>query len=76
MTAGTSSCGAGGAYSATEPELAGEIEARKLAAIARATARSAARVVASANPGCAIHLAAAGVDVVHPMQLIDQALHP
>ena len=31
-------------------------------------------VVASANPGCALHLAAAGVDVRHPMELIDDAL--
>jgi glycolate oxidase iron-sulfur subunit len=65
-------CGAGGAYAAVEPELADGIRARKLDAIAR----SGAAVVASANPGCAMHLAAAGVRVVHPMQLIDQALHP
>ena len=31
-------------------------------------------IVASANPGCSLHLAAGGVEVVHPMQLIDQAL--
>ena len=67
-------CGAGGAYSATEPELAGEIRARKLAAIARATARSGARVVASANPGCAIHLRAAGLLVRHPINLVAQGI--
>ena len=40
-------CGAGGAYSALQPELAGEIRERKLAAIERAGPQ----VVASANPG-------------------------
>ncbi len=44
-------CGAGGAYSALQPELAGSIRERKLDAIRRATRRSGATVVASANPG-------------------------
>jgi glycolate oxidase iron-sulfur subunit len=63
-------CGAGGAYSTLQPELAGEIRDRKLAAIER----SGAAVVASANPGCALHLAAAGVDVRHPMDIVADAL--
>jgi hypothetical protein len=42
-------CGAGGAYSAVEPELAGAIRQRKVEAIARATSRSGARTVASAT---------------------------
>jgi glycolate dehydrogenase iron-sulfur subunit len=63
-------CGAGGAYAALNPEQASAIRERKLAAIAR----SGADVVASANPGCALHLAAAGVRVAHPVELIDQAL--
>jgi glycolate oxidase iron-sulfur subunit len=67
-------CGAGGAYAALEPDLAGQIRERKLAAIQRATDRSAATVVASANPGCAMHLAAAGVTVRHPMDLLAEAL--
>ena len=67
-------CGAGGAYSALEPELAGEIRERKLAAIARAVERSGATVVASANPGCALHLASAGLDVRHPLDLVAEAL--
>jgi glycolate oxidase iron-sulfur subunit len=67
-------CGAGGAYSAMEPELAQSIRARKLAAIERATARSGARVVASANPGCAFHLRAAGLIVRHPINLLAQGL--
>jgi len=31
-------------------------------------------VVASANPGCALYLAAAGVTVRHPMQLVAEAI--
>jgi glycolate oxidase iron-sulfur subunit len=63
-------CGAGGAYAALHPETAAEIRRRKLASIER----SAATVVASANPGCSLHLAAAGLTVRHPVQLLDQAL--
>jgi glycolate oxidase iron-sulfur subunit len=63
-------CGAGGAYAALQPDLANEVRERKLGAIAR----SGASVVASANPGCALHLAAAGVTVRHPVELIDEAM--
>jgi glycolate oxidase iron-sulfur subunit len=63
-------CGAGGAYAAVQPELAGAIRDRKLAAIRR----SGAATVASANPGCALHLTAAGVEVVHPCTLLARAL--
>ncbi|MGF1598848.1 MAG: (Fe-S)-binding protein [Acidimicrobiales bacterium] len=63
-------CGAGGAYSLVQPELAGRIRDRKLGAIDRAHPD----VVASANPGCSLHLAAAGVPVRHPVQLVAQAL--
>jgi glycolate oxidase iron-sulfur subunit len=66
-------CGAGGAYSVTEPELSGTIRDRKVATI-RAAARDAKFVVASANPGCAMHLAAAGLTVRHPAELIEDAL--
>jgi glycolate dehydrogenase iron-sulfur subunit len=62
-------CGAGGAYAVLHPETAGAIRARKLASIAR----SGAAVVASANPGCALHLAAGGVEVLHPMELVARA---
>jgi glycolate oxidase iron-sulfur subunit len=67
-------CGAGGAYSMLQPELAAQVRARKVAAIGRATARSGALVVASANPGCAMHLGAAGLDVRHPIDLVAEAL--
>jgi glycolate dehydrogenase iron-sulfur subunit len=63
-------CGAGGAYAALHPDLAAEIRARKVAAVER----SGATVVASANPGCMVHLANAGLDVRHPMALIDEAI--
>ncbi|HEX4980926.1 MAG TPA: (Fe-S)-binding protein [Ilumatobacteraceae bacterium] len=67
-------CGAGGAYSALEPELAATIRTRKLGAIRRAEQRSGATVVASANPGCAMHLGAAGVTVRHPIDLVAEAI--
>ena len=69
-------CGAGGAYSALQPELASAIRQRKLAAISAATARSGATVVASANPGCVMHLAAAGVDARHTIDLVAEAVLP
>lgn len=71
-------CGAGGAYSALQPVLASSIGDRKVEAIERAAARSGANVVASANPGCSMHLAgrlaAAGIEVRHPVDLIAEAL--
>jgi glycolate oxidase iron-sulfur subunit len=63
-------CGAGGAYAMTHPEMAGDIRRRKVDAIRR----TGAPVVASANPGCILHLQAAGLDVRHPFELIDEAV--
>lgn len=64
-------CGAGGAYSALQPELAASIRTRKLAAIDRARAgASPGSILASANPGCAMHLAAAGLEVRHPIDIV------
>lgn len=63
-------CGAGGAYSALHPQEAASIRERKLASIGR----TGAAVVASANPGCILHLVAAGLDVRHPIELIDEAV--
>ncbi len=63
-------CGAGGAYSLLQPELAGQIRNRKLEAISHCGAA----MVASANPGCSMHLAAAGLVVRHPVQLLAEAL--
>lgn len=71
-------CGAGGAYSVLEPELARRIRDRKLEAIDRALGRTGARVVVSANPGCSMHLqeALADRDVVvrHPIDLLAEVL--
>lgn len=68
-------CGAGGAYSALQPELAGEIRERKVDAIGRAVDRSGASVVASANPGCSMHLAAVlDLPVRHPVDVVAEAL--
>lgn len=67
-------CGAGGAYALTQPELAAAIRERKVAAIAR----SGARLVASANPGCMLHLAPAlaeaGVEIAHPCEIVADAI--
>ncbi len=68
-------CGAGGAYSALQPELAGEIRVRKVASIGRAAEGSDVTAVASANPGCAMHLAAVlDLPVRHPVDIVAEAL--
>jgi glycolate oxidase iron-sulfur subunit len=64
-------CGAGGAYAALEPQLAMAIRDRKVEALRRAAPGA---VVASANPGCMLHLRAAGVDARHPADLLAEAL--
>jgi glycolate oxidase iron-sulfur subunit len=63
-------CGAGGAYSLLQPDLAAQIRDRKVAAIDRVGPQA----VASANPGCSLHLAQAGVPTVHPLELVDRAI--
>ncbi len=68
-------CGAGGTYSVREPELSGQIRERKVASL-QAAHRDADTplVVVSANPGCAMHLQAAGLTVRHPAELLADAL--
>lgn len=63
-------CGAGGSYSVTHPGIAADVRQRKIDSIERTSAK----VVASANPGCAGHLAAGGVETCHPIELVAQAL--
>jgi glycolate oxidase iron-sulfur subunit len=63
-------CGAGGAYAVVQPALAASIRGRKVAAISRADAP----IVVSANPGCAVHLSASGLDVRHPVELVNEAI--
>lgn len=71
-------CGAGGAYSALQPELAGDIRRRKIDAVQRARERSTATLVASANPGCSMHLSNVlpddEVQVRHPLDIVADAL--
>lgn len=67
-------CGAGGAYAALQPRLAGTIRDRKVAALRRAGGLE--PLVASANPGCVMHLRAGGVDAHHPLELLADALDP
>ncbi len=65
-------CGAGGAYALLQPELSREVRARKVAAIR--AAGGVEPLVSSANPGCSMHLAAAGIVVRHPAQLVADLL--
>ena len=63
-------CGAGGAFSIDQPELAKEVREHKLHAIKRAGSH----VVVSANPGCMIHLESAGVEILHPIQVVAESI--
>ena len=69
-------CGAAGIYAATQPEMASALGSQKAGAIAA----TGATVVASANPGCSVQLAAKlrdggrDVSVVHPIELLDRAI--
>ncbi len=71
-------CGAAGIYAATQPEMASALGAEK----AHAIARTGATVVASANPGCSVQIAAHlrdegdGVVIAHPIELLDRAMAP
>jgi glycolate oxidase iron-sulfur subunit len=67
-------CGAGGAYALWQPALANAIRDRKVHALKQAGLDEPGTVVASANPGCVMHLRGAGVDAVHPAVLLAQAL--
>jgi glycolate oxidase iron-sulfur subunit len=63
-------CGAGGSFSLVHPDLSQEVRKRKMEAIARAGNHE----VVSANPGCALHLEAAGAKVRHPLELLAEAI--
>lgn len=66
-------CGAGGAYSVVEPELAGQIRDRKVRNIL-AKSPTAKTLVASANPGCLMYLQGADLVVKHPVDILAEAL--
>src|SRR5262245_2480279 len=69
-------CGAAGIYNVTQPEAAGALGHEK----AEAVVSTGAMIVASANPGCSMQLAAhlraigSPIEVVHPVELLDRAL--
>jgi glycolate oxidase iron-sulfur subunit len=69
-------CGAGGAYAIIQRELGAAIRDRKVAALARAGAGDPGAIVASANPGCMMHLRAGGIDARHPADLLAAAMEP
>jgi glycolate oxidase iron-sulfur subunit len=68
-------CGAAGLYNVLEPAMSSELRRRK----AEALASTGAGIVASANPGCTMQIAAGlrelGItaEVVHPIELLDRA---
>lgn len=68
-------CGAAGIYNLTHPEMSETVLAPKLDALADA----APELVATANPGCAMQLAAGlagrgiAARVVHPIELLEEA---
>jgi glycolate oxidase iron-sulfur subunit len=66
-------CGAGGAYALVEPRMAADVRSRKVTEITRVDAGRGLTVV-SANPGCAQHLGAARISVVHPLDLVAETI--
>jgi glycolate oxidase iron-sulfur subunit len=68
-------CGAAGIYNLTQPEMSARVLSPKIDALAEADPQ----VVATANPGCAMQLAAGlegrgiAARVVHPIELIEEA---
>lgn len=63
-------CGSAGTYNLLQPEIAGQLKARKLATIAK----TAPDVIATGNIGCMTQLAGgAGVPVLHTVELLDWA---
>jgi glycolate oxidase iron-sulfur subunit len=65
-------CGAAGLYNVTEPEMSGRLRSEK----AEAARDTGAAVVASANPGCTMQIAAglrelgSAAEVIHPVELL------
>ena len=73
---GEQCCGSAGTYNLMEPESADEIGARKVSAVLKTRPQ----LLASANPGCTLHLqrlfAARGMTLraAHPMELLDASI--
>lgn len=78
IAGGDRCCGAAGLYNVLEPELSRRLMLEK----AEAIRETGARVVASANPGCTMQIAAGlqalgtSAEVVHPIELLDAAYGP
>jgi glycolate oxidase iron-sulfur subunit len=70
-------CGSAGIYNLVKPEPAAELGERK----ARNLLDTGAEVIAAANPGCALQIAAHSerlgrrLTVLHPMELLDRSIH-
>ncbi len=68
-------CGAAGLYNVLQPEMSGRLMREK----AEAVVSTQVPVVASANPGCTMQIAAglralgADVEVLHPVEILDRA---
>jgi len=68
-------CGSAGIYNITQPEMSGELLRRKLDNIAK----TGAKIVATANPGCSVQLEAGArasgqpLQIVHPITLLARA---
>jgi glycolate oxidase iron-sulfur subunit len=62
-------CGSAGTYNLLQPELAGQLRARKLGHIARVRPD----VVATGNIGCIVQLTGGAAPVVHTVELLDWA---
>jgi glycolate oxidase iron-sulfur subunit len=65
-------CGSAGIYNLTQPRAAAELGRRKAGNLAA----TGADVIAAANPGCALQIAAylPGTSVMHPMTLLDHSI--
>jgi len=73
---GGACCGSAGVYNLLWPDAAAEIGERK----AKAVAAAGAPILASANPGCTLHLAGLlraqglAVETLHPVEILDRAI--
>ena len=66
-------CGSAGIYNVMQPEAAEELGKRK----ARNLAATGAQIIAAANPGCSMQIAAhldGPMRVLHPVELLDRSL--
>ena len=68
-------CGSAGIYNITQPEMSGDLLRRKLENIAK----TGAKIVATANPGCSVQLEAGAresgqpLEIMHPITLLARA---